>query len=153
MGDLDALYLRAGLSADETGRQLGVSRMVVLRSAHDQGVAVRLGGPPPSQGPTEIELLAALYADPQVRGTLDRHAVPVILSAGWLWERFPVPVPLTVRLVTDLYDGCGLSLHHIELVTGRPAAAARALLHASGVQLRAAGGRSPFMRRWREGAG
>lgn len=89
MDDLNALYSRAGLSADETGKQLGVSRMIVLRSAHDQGVPVRVGGPPPSQGPTEIELLVALYADPQVRDTLDRHSVPVVLSGGPLWEAFP----------------------------------------------------------------
>ncbi|MGH3298417.1 MAG: hypothetical protein ACRDP7_42170 [Trebonia sp.] len=42
--DLAALYLQGGLSADETGRLLGVSRTVVLRSAHDQGLTVRVGG-------------------------------------------------------------------------------------------------------------
>lgn len=150
--DLAELYVRAGLSADEVGRMLGVSRRVVLRSAHDQSLPVRIGGPPPARGPSQIELLTALYADPRVRRVLNRHGVPVVEEAGQIWERFPVPHRLTADLVISLYEGCGLSLHHIELLTGRPAAAASLLLRASGVKLRSAGGRSPFMRRWRESA-
>jgi hypothetical protein len=149
--DLDALYLLGGLSADEAGRLLGVSRNIVLRSAHDQGLPVRVGGAPPSRGPSEIELLTALYADPQVRRVPDRHGVPVVTLAGPIWKRFPAPQQLTTALVTELYKDCGLSTHHIELLTGRPAAAAAAVLRPSGVKLRPTGGRSPFMRRWREG--
>ena len=107
--------------------------------------------PPSWRGPSEIELLAALYAAPEVRQVLDRHGVPVVTLAGPAWQRFPAPQPLTAGLVTDLYEGCGLSLHHIELLTGRPAAAAGAVLRASGVKLRLPGGRSPFMDRWRPG--
>jgi hypothetical protein len=149
--DLADLYIRAGLSAGEAGKLLGVSHRIVLRSAHDQGLPVRVGGPPPRRGPSEIELITALYADPQVRAALARHGVPVVTLAGPIWERFPAPHQLTADLVTDLYEGCGLSLHHIELLTGRPATAAAALLRAIGVPMRPAGGRSPFMRRWREG--
>jgi hypothetical protein len=149
--DLADLYIRAGLSAGEAGKLLGVSHRIVLRSAHDQGLPVRVGGPPPRRGPSEIELITALYADPEVRGALARHGVPVVTLAGPIWERFPAPHPLTADLVADLYEGCGLSLHHIELLTGRPATAAAALLRAIGVPMRPAGGRSPFMRRWREG--
>lgn len=149
--DLDRLYLQAGLSANEVGKLLGVSRRIVLRSAHDQGLPVRVGGAPPSRGPSEIELLTALYADSEVRRVLDRHGVPVVPLAGPIWERFPTPHPLTAGLVTDLYESCGLSLRHIELLTGQPAAAAAALLRADGIQLRNTGGRSPFVRRWREG--
>jgi hypothetical protein len=148
--DLAALYLEAGLSAAEAGKLLGVSRRIVLRSAHEQGLPVRVGGTRSPRGPSEIELLAALYADPQVRRTLDRHGIPVVTITGPIWKRFPAPQPLTVSLVTGLYEDCGLSTNHIELLTGTPAAAARALLRASGVQLRPAGGRSPFMRRWRK---
>jgi hypothetical protein len=148
--ELTALYLQAQLSADEAGSLLGVSRKVVLRSAHEQGLPVRVGGAPPSRGPSEIELLAALYADPQVRRVLDRHSVPVVPQPGPIWERFPTQQPLTADLVADLYEDCGLNTHHIELLTGRPAAAVAAVLRASGVKLRPAGGRSPFMRRWRE---
>jgi hypothetical protein len=102
-------------------------------------------------GPSEVELLTALYADSEVRLVLDRHAVPVVNLARSAWLRYPAPQPLTVGLVSDLYEGCGLSLHHIELLTGRPAAAAGALLRASGIKMRPAGGRSPFTERWRPG--
>ena len=149
--DLAALYLEGDLSADEAGAQLGVSRNIVLRSAHDQGLPVRVGGAPPSRGPSEIELLTALYADSQVRQVLRRHSVPVVPETGPIWERFPEPQPLTTDLVTDLYEGCGLSTHHIEMLTGRPAPAAASVLRAGGVNLRPAGGRSPFIRRWRHG--
>ena len=149
--DLTALYLQAGLSADEAGKILGVSRRIVLRTAHEMGLPVRVGGAPPSRGPSQIELLAALYDDPDVAHVLDRHEIPVVREAGPIWKRFPAPHPLTGALVSDLYQDCGLSLQHIELLTGQPAAAAAAQLRASGVQLRPTGGRSPFMRRWREG--
>jgi predicted HTH domain antitoxin len=149
--DLAALYLQAEMSADEADRLLGLSRSLVPRTAHDQGLPASIGRASPSRGPSEIELLAALYADPQVVRALDRHGVPVVALTGPIWKRFPAPQPLTVGLVTDLYAGCGLSTHHIELLTGRPAAAAATLLRTSGVRLRPAGGRSPFMRRWRPG--
>jgi hypothetical protein len=147
--ELADLYVRAGLSADEIGRMLGVSRRVVLRSAHDAGLPVRIGGPPPRRGPSEIELIEALYADPMVSQVLARHGVPKVPLSGPIWQRFPAPHKLTAELVTELYCGCGLGLHHIELLTGRPGATVGSLLHACGVALRPAGGRSPFMRRWR----
>jgi len=107
--------------------------------------------PSSSRGPSEIELLSALYADSEVRGVLDKHDVPVVTLTAPAWKRFPAPQPLTAALVGDLYEGCGLSLHHIELLTGRPAAAVGAVLRTSGVKLRPASGRSPFMERWRLG--
>jgi hypothetical protein len=148
--DLADLYVRAGLSADEVGRMLGVSRRVVLRSAHDAGLPVRLGGPPPRRGPSEIELIQALYADTMVRKALTRHGVPLVPLYGPIWQRFPAPHTLTAELAAELYSGCGLGLHHIELLTGQPAVTVGSLLRASGITLRPAGGRSPFMRRWRE---
>jgi hypothetical protein len=148
--DLADLYVRAGLSADEVGRMLGVSRRVVLRSAHDAGLPVRIGGPPPRRGPSAIELIQALYADTVVRGALVRHGVPLVPRYGPIWQRFPAPHALTAGLAAELYSGCGLGLHHIELLTGQPAATVGSLLRASGIPLRHAGGRSPFMRRWRE---
>ena len=150
LDDVADLYLRAGLSAGEIGELFGVSRRVVLRSAHDHGLPVRVGGPPPRRGPSQIVLIMALYADPQVRQALRRHGVPVVPRAGPVWARFPRPHRLTAELVTDLYAGCGLGLHHIELLTGQPAATIGALLRAAGVPLRPPGGRTPFMRRWRE---
>ena len=110
-----------------------------------------LSAPSSRRGPSEIELLAALYADSEVRKVLYRHGVPVVSLAGTAWRRFPAPQRLTVGLVSDLYVDCGLSLHHIELLTGRPAAAAGAVLRAGGIKPRPAGARSPFMERWRRG--
>ena len=127
-----------------------LDQALVHPSAEKQAPATRVA-PPSWRGPSEIELLAALYGAPEVRQVLDRHGVPVVTPAGPAWRRFPAPQPLTAGLVADLYEGCGLSLHHIELLTGRPAAAAGAVLRASSVRLRPPGGRSPFMERWRRG--
>jgi hypothetical protein len=143
------MYLRAGLSSGEVGEFLGVSRTVVLRTAHDEGLPVRVGGPAPSRGPTEIELITALYADPGVRQALARHGLPTVPPGGPIWQRFPVPARLSPDLAEELYVSCGIGVHHIELLTGQPADAVCKLLHAAGVALRPAGGRSPFMRRWR----
>jgi hypothetical protein len=121
---------------------------VMARLPQEHQVPAAQLAPSSGRGPSEIELLSALYADSAVRQALDRHGVPVVNPAGSAWKRFPEPQPLTTGLVSDLYEGCGLSLHHVELLTGRPAAAAGALLRASGVKLRPAGGRSPFMERW-----
>ena len=85
------MYLHAGLSSGEVGRLLGVSRRVVLRTAHDEGMPVRVGGPEPGDGPTEIELIAALYADADVRQALARHGLPAVPPGGPIWQRFPVP--------------------------------------------------------------
>jgi DNA-binding CsgD family transcriptional regulator len=148
---LAELYVRSGLAADEIGAMLGVSRRVVLRAAHDVGLPVRIGGPPPRGGPEQIELLRALYADPAVRRALDRHGVRAVLAPGPVWERFPVPVPLSAELAAELYDGCGIALHHIELLTGQPAATVRRLLHGNGITIRPPGGRTPFIKRWRAG--
>lgn len=124
---------------------------VLVRLSEEQQMPGPQIAPPSSRGPSEIELLGALYADPEVRRVLDRHGVPVVTPAGPPWKRLPAPQPLTAGLVSDLYEGCGLGLHHIELLTGRPAAAAGALLRASGIKLRPPGGRSPFTDRWRPG--
>jgi hypothetical protein len=140
-----------GVSPRRTVRRPAAERMagqgVVLLPAEPTVPAARAA--PPPRGPSEIELLIALYADPEVRRVLERHGVPVATLAGPAWARFPAPQPLTPGLVGDLYEGCGLSLHHIELLTGRPAAAAGAVLRASGIKLRPPGGRSPFLERWR----
>jgi hypothetical protein len=113
-------------------------------------IPVTRTGAPSARGPSELELLGALYADPKVRRVLDRHGVPVVTLTEPAWRRFPAPQPLSTDLVSDLYAGCGLSLHHIELLTGRPAAAVGAVLRVKGIPLRRAGRSSPFLRRWRQ---
>jgi hypothetical protein len=50
-----------------------------------------------------------------------------------LWERFLDPVVFTAPMLTDLYTGCGLSLTHIELLTGRPTITISRALLAAGV--------------------
>ncbi len=108
-----------------------------------------MGGSEPRRGPSEIELINALYADPDVRETLRRYNVPQVAPGGAIWERFPDPAPLSPGLARDLYDTCGLATTHIELLTGQPADSVRKALRKAGVSLRPAGGRSPFFRRWR----
>jgi hypothetical protein len=80
--ELADLYVQAGLSADEVGQMLGVSRRVVLRSAHDAGLPVRVGGAPAGHGPSEIELIDALYADTMVSEVLTRHGLPRVPVSG-----------------------------------------------------------------------
>jgi hypothetical protein len=112
---------------------------------------VRVGGPPPQQGPTEIELIEALYADRQVRLCLDRHGICRVPPGGPIWQRFGIPVPVGPELAVQLYESCGLGLRHIELLTGQPAETVRSLLRGRGVTLRPRSGGSPFLRRWRAG--
>ena len=118
-GALRDLYSRDGLAADDVGRKLDASRKVVLRNAHDLGLPVRVGGAVPQSGPAEIELVNALYADALVDGVLAEHKIPRVPAGGPIWQRFPEPVPLSSRLVADLYWRCGVGLQHIELLTGR----------------------------------
>jgi hypothetical protein len=143
------MYVRVGLPATEVGRILGVSHHIVLRAAHEEGLPVRIGGPPPRGGPEEIELIHALYADAVVLRALERHGLAQVPPGGPIWQRFPVPACLSRELAREFYVDCGLGLTHVELLTGQPAESVRRLLKAAGVQLRPAGGRSPFMRRWR----
>jgi hypothetical protein len=147
------LYLRAGMSAAEAGKILGVSHRIVLRTAHDEGMSVRMGGPLPSHGPADIKLIDALYADPGVQRTLARYGLPAAPAGGPIWQRFPVPARIEADLAAELYVSCGLATTHIELLTGQPAASIGRLLRAAGVTLRPAGGRSPFLRQWRTSPG
>jgi hypothetical protein len=145
------LYVSGGLSAADTGKLLGVSGQIVLRAAHDEGLAVRIGGPEPSQGPGEIELVEALYADPLVRQALARYHIAHRPAGGPIWQRFPVPIPVSAEMAEELYVACGLGARHIELLTGQPTQTVLRLLRAQGITRRPAGGRSPFMQRWRAG--
>jgi hypothetical protein len=146
------LYVAGGLSAAAIGELLGVSRHVVLRAAHDEGLPVRTGGPEPGRGPAEIELIEALYADLLVRRALSRYGIARRPPGGPIWQRFPVPLPVSPELAKALYIECGLAARHIELLTGQPAQTVFTLLERHGIARRAAGGRTPFLRRWRAGS-
>lgn len=143
------LYQRLGMTAGEIGQLMDVSQHTVLRSAHDLGVPVRVGGAAPLSGPSEIELVRALYEDELIATVLDVHDVSRVPSGGPIWARFPVPVPLSAPLVKDLYWGCGAGLKHIELLTGQPAMTVRGFMRRAGIPVRHPGGRTPFLRRWR----
>jgi hypothetical protein len=147
-GELRALYREQGLTAAEAGQRLGMSGNTVLRSAHALGLPVRVGGAVPLPGPVEIELVAALYADPLVEAVLTVHDVPRVPPGGPISGRFPRPVPLTTPLVKDLYWECGVGLNHVELLTGQAAESVRTFMRRSGIPLRPPGGRTPFVRRW-----
>ena len=148
-GVLHELYQDLGMTAAEVAETIGASRNTVLRSAHDLGLAVRTGGPAPLAGPGEIELVRALYDDELVVSILRMHNVPRVPAGQPIWARFPVPVPLSAPLVESLYWCGGISLHHIELLTGQPAMTIRGFMHRAGIPLRHPGGRTPFLRRWR----
>jgi len=139
---LAALYVRAGLSAAETGRLLGVSTQVVLRAAHDAGLPARVGGPEPRGRPTEIELVDALDSDPLVLQAMSRHDLVPRHAGGPIWQRLPVPVPGGPELAEELYASCRLGVRHIELLSGQPAHTNLRLLRTQGIQLRPVGGRS-----------
>ncbi|HET6188624.1 MAG TPA: hypothetical protein VFE59_16740 [Trebonia sp.] len=147
-GVLRELYTQDGLTADDVGRTLGISRKIVLRTAHDLGLPVRPGGAY-EPGSREIELINALYADRVVSGVLAKYKIPRVPAGAPIWVRFPEPVPLSVQLVEDLYWLSGTGVQHIELLTGQPAQTVLGFMRRNGIQLRHPGGRSPFMRRWR----
>jgi hypothetical protein len=148
---LEALYSELGMTAAEVGHRLGISGNTVLRDAHALGIPVRSGGAVPLPGPDEIELVAALYADPLIAAVLTAHGIPRVPAGGSLTDRFPRPVPLTTPLVKDLYLACGTGLNHIELLTGQAAESVRGFMRRAGIPLRPPGGRTPFLRRWRTG--
>jgi hypothetical protein len=148
---LEDLYSELGMTAAEVGHQLGISGNTVLRDAHALGIPVRSGGVVPLPGPDEIELVAALHADPLIAAVLTAHGIPRVPAGGSLADRFPRPVPLTTPLVKELYWACGTGLNHIELLTGQAAESVRGFMRRAGIPLRPPGGRTPFLRRWRTG--
>lgn len=148
--ELSRLYLEQELSAQAVGEELGVSRCIVLRSAHTHGLPVRAGGAPLTHTDFNIHLIKALYDDACVARVLDVNAVPTVREPGPIWQRFPIPVPLTRELATMLYCECGLSAFHIEILTGNPVPTVLRRLDRLGIPTRGQGGRSPFRQRWHD---
>lgn len=139
-------YVNSNLNADDAARELGVSRHLLLRAAHDHRLTVADPIAPEDERP----LLDALYDDPQVCRTLRQHHVPEVRSGGPLADRFPRPLRLTDELLRALYTDCGVSARHVELLTGIPQATIARRLRALHIAIRPAGGRSPFSRRRRQ---
>lgn len=148
--DLMRLYVEKEWAASEVGDELGVSRNIVLRSAHSSGIPVRSGGSIRPSESYDILLLEALYDDDDVSKVLVRHHIPVVREPGPIWVRFPMEVELTGQLLEDLYLDCGVSSFHIELLTGVPVPTVLRRLEEFGIERRSRGGRSPFMRRWHD---
>ena len=152
-GDVDSdelrpLYIEKEWAAASVGEELGISGNIVLRSAHSGRLPVRAGGSYRPSEAFDIVLIDALYEDADVSRVLMHHGVPSKREAGPLWQRFPVPVELTKELLSDLYNACGVSTFHIELLTGSPTPTILRKLEEYGINRRGRGGRSPFMRRW-----
>lgn len=122
----------------------------MLRTLHDAGIPVRRGGTRHRRRPPdETQLLAALYTAPEIIAVLRRHRVPRRPRPGSITTRFPTPVPLTARLLADLYTGTGLSARQIELLTGQPHEQILDALHQAGILVRRPTGSSPWLTRQR----
>lgn len=80
---LAEMYVGEQMSADKVAEALGVSRMVVLRNAHELGLPVRVSGPS-RDGTTapQIELVEALYAALRCAGRWSATASPRYHRAG-----------------------------------------------------------------------
>jgi transposase len=148
--ELWPLYVEKEWPASTVGQELGVSGRIVLRSAHVNGLAVRAGGTYRSSEAFDIVLIEALYDDPIVSKVLASYGVAIVREPGPLWERFPRPVELTRELLDDLYNKCGVSSFHIELLSGTPVPTVLHKLEEYGIERRGRGGRCPFIRRWHE---
>ena len=55
---------------------------MLTRLSEEQPAPATQVAPLSSRGPSELELLAALYAAPEVRQVLERHGIPVVTLAG-----------------------------------------------------------------------
>jgi DNA-binding CsgD family transcriptional regulator len=147
---LEELYVRKELTIDEVAHHLQTTAIVVRRSLHAHGLAVRQGGPRPGRrgGPVvALSILGELYADPDVVALLRRHLLPLRAGPGPLAERFPDPIRPSRELLRDAYEGVGLAAGHIELLTGQPADQVLDALHRAGIAVRHASGASPWRRR------
>ena len=142
---LRRLYGRQQLTVAQVAARLNSTPAVVSASLHEHGIPVRR--PTWQTPPEQVCVLNELYADPQVRAVLQRHGVPRRSRPGKLTDRFPVPVPLTAGLLRDLYEECGLSAKHVELLTGQSSVQVYRHLAAHAVPRRRAGGLSPWRRR------
>jgi len=145
-------YEQQECSAAEIAAELDTTVHLVLRSLHDFGIPVRRGGTRSSRrARDQYQLLAALYADPDVTGFLKRHRIPQRPQRGPIARRFPQPIPLSEPLLRQAYVHLGLSARHIELLTGQPADQILDALHTAGIPVRVTSTPSPWLTRHRTG--
>jgi len=148
---LRTLYTDRQWSAAQVAAHLHTTVHLVLRTLHDQGIAVRRGNTRHRHSdpadPPAAQLLANLYTDPQISAVLRRHHVPRRRRPGPIAQRFPTPAPLTPALLHELYSQAGLSARQIELLTGQPHQQILDALHAAGITVRHNHGPSPWTSR------
>lgn len=142
--ELRHLYVGEQWTAHQIAAEFGVDPALVTFALHSHRIPVRHGG----HGTQDdaVELLDALYADPDVVAVLNRHEVPLRRRAGTLAQRFPQPAPLSVGLVADLYDTLGLSTIQVSLLTGHTGSNVLEVLRHHGIPSRR-GSRSPWYER------
>lgn len=136
------LYVNEEWTAAEIGRDVGVTKKIILDHLHRHGVPLRPSGA--KRPGTDRALLDRLYADPDVVQLLQDKSVPIVSTPGRLRRRFPNPAPLTADLVTCLYTDVGLSVSQISLVTGHFDLGVRAALQQAGVAARDGSERAPW---------
>ncbi len=148
---LRTLYTDRQWSAAQVAAHLHTTVHLVLRTLHDQGIAVRRGNTRHRHSdptdPPAAQLLANLYTDPQISAVLRRHHVPRRGRPGPIAQRFPTPAPLTPALLHELYSQTGLSARQIELLTGQPHQQILDALHTAGITVRRNHGPSPWTSR------
>ncbi len=148
---LRTLYTDRQWSAAQVAAHLHTTVHLVLRTLHDQGIAVRRGNTRHRHSdpadPPAAQLLANLYTDPQISAVLRRHHVPRRRRPGPIAQRFPTPAPLAPALLHELYSQTGLSARQIELLTGQPHQQILDALHTAGITVRHNHGPSPWTSR------
>ena len=148
--DLDTEWLRRLYVDDEwtsveIADLLGVTSRTILNHLHQHGIALRPSGA--RRPSTARPVLERLYDDTAVTKLLKRHRIPVVPHPGPLRERFPEPAPLTASLVRALYEGIGLSISQITLLTGHHDNSIRSVLQKNGIVTRASTEPAPWTRR------
>jgi len=133
---LRELYEVRQWTAAEIAADQDSSIHLVLRSLHDNAIAVRRGGARGRDDGRPHRLLTALYSDPEITAMLRRHRIPRRTTPGPIATRFPTPKPLSEALLRHAYLGIGLSARQIEVLTGQPAEQILNLLHAAGIDVR-----------------
>jgi transposase len=134
----------SGLSMKAVGEELRVSVGTVRVALHEAGVPVRRGGASAKREEGRI-LLDDLYADQDVLRGLAHHGV--VVPDEWTpagpFESL-APLPLSMGLVTELYERVGLPIFHISLLLGVGRGAVRSGLKRAGVTLREPGQQAPW---------
>jgi transposase len=142
---LRGLYVGDELTVAQVAERLATTPAIISASLREHAIPVRSSAAHATD--ERIAVLAELYRDHRILDILDRHGVPRRTTTGQLAERFPQRASLTEPLLRDLYETCGLSTVHIELLTGQPAVEVTRHLAGFDIPRRSPGGLSPWRQR------